>query len=155
MGDADRTVTIGMYKDWTHASRQAASMIADALVEGKCSYCRGYKFLRGGYECPQCKGTGSDTPKFKHGTPFPNIAAYFNSNWQHTKADWMVEPIKRYNAPVLVFPSDMNPEIDLAASYVVSTGPGEIGTQPSINMHPGGLVCRFNTGKPSWVVILQ
>lgn len=47
--------------------------IADALLEGKCSYCRGYKFLRGGYPCPQCKGTGMTGSRLSTGRSFNTV----------------------------------------------------------------------------------
>lgn len=46
------------------------SSIADELLEGVCPYCRGRKYLRGGYECPQCKSTGTDgTDDFQDKVP--------------------------------------------------------------------------------------
>lgn len=56
--------------------------LAEELIEAKCSYCRGFKFLRGGYPCPQCKGTGGDpTSTFTTGRTFPTMEDLRDTVW--------------------------------------------------------------------------
>lgn len=43
---------------WVAVYSSAVRSPSGTEQKPKCSYCRGHKFMRGGYECPQCKATG-------------------------------------------------------------------------------------------------
>lgn len=102
--------------------------LAEELVEAKCSYCRGFKFLRGGYQCPQCQGTGgTQTPFPPGGVGHKTVEDWLSGVFFHSMPPrygafpWMQRAIKMFSGkPVRLYGYRSGSE-EAARQYVWSS----------------------------------
>lgn len=143
--------------------------IVKELIEGVCPYCKGYKFLRGGYECPKCKGTGTDgvvTSVPAGGVRHDTLSILLDTYWSMTYS-WCKEAIEMFgDVPVTIYrwkglTHNKTDPVVFAFSYLTRTQSTPFGSifNNTIYYYQDGITCNV-IGSPNvedvvWCILVR